>query len=226
MNLSVVVPMLNEEGAIAATLRALRSGAPNAEIVVVDGGSADRSVENARPLCDLVIDAPRGRARQMNAGGGAASGDVLAFVHADTIVPASFEADIAAAMADPGIVGGRFDVALDDPHPLCVLIGNLISLRSRLSRTGTGDQAIFVRREVFAGLGGFPDFPMCEDLDFARRMKRAGRVACLRSRVITSARRWRKRGILRTVLTMWTIRTLYLAGVSPTRLAQWYANVR
>lgn len=218
--------MLNEEGAIAATLRALRSAAPNAEIVVVDGGSDDRGVEHARPLCDLVIDAPRGRARQMNAGAGRASGDVLAFVHADTLVPASFQADIRAAMAEPDVVGGRFDVALDDPHPLCVLIGKLISLRSRISRTATGDQAIFVRREVFEALGGFADIPICEDLDFARRMKRAGRIACLESRVVTSARRWRKRGILRTVLTMWTIRALYLAGVSPSRLSRLYANVR
>lgn len=226
MKLSVVVPMLNEESAIVATLRAIRAGAPDAEIVVVDGASADRSVERARALCDILLHAPRGRPRQMNAGADAASGDVLAFVHADTLVPAAFGADIAAAMADSRVVGGRFDVALDDPHPLCVLIGNLISLRSRLSRTATGDQAIFVRREVFRALGGFPDFPICEDLDFARRMKRAGRVACLRSRVITSARRWRRRGILRTVLTMWTIRALYLAGVSPSRLSRIYADMR
>jgi rSAM/selenodomain-associated transferase 2 len=226
MRLSVVVPMLNEEGAIAATLRALRSAAPNAEIVVVDGGSEDRSVETARPLSNLVIEAPRGRATQMNAGAARASGDVLAFVHADTLVPASFEADIRAAMVEPDVVGGRFDVALDDRHPLCVLIGHLINLRSRISRTATGDQAIFVRRKVFEALGGFPDIPICEDLDFARRMKRAGRVACLKSRVVTSARRWRKRGILTTVLTMWTIRALYLAGVSPGRLRRLYADVR
>ena len=124
------------------------------------------------------------------------------------------------------MVGGRFDVRLDDNHPLCVLIGALISLRSRISRTGTGDQAIFARKRIFESLGGFPDMPICEDLDFARRLKRVGRVACLRSKVITSARRWRKGGIMRTVLRMWTIRSLYLAGVSPMRLARMYSDVR
>ena len=109
---------------------------------------------------------------------------------------------------------------------MCVLIGTMISLRSRISRTGTGDQALFARRVVFEALGGFPDMRICEDLDFARRLKRAGRVACLRSKVITSARRWRTGGIVRTILRMWTIRLLYLAGVSPIRLARMYSNVR
>ncbi len=224
--LSVIVPMLNEESAIAATLRALRAGAPDAEIVVIDGGSSDRSAELARPLCDILITAERGRAAQMNAGAARASSDVLAFVHADTLVPPTFARDIGMALADSRVVGGRFDVRLDDPHPLCVLIGFLINARSRISRTATGDQAIFVRRSVFEQLGGFPPIPICEDLDLARRMKRAGRIACLTAKVVTSARRWRERGIIRTAITMWMIRALYLAGVSPTRLARLYADVR
>ncbi len=218
--------MLNEEGAIAATLRAIRAGAPDAEITAVDGGSSDGSVEAARAHCDTVIAAPRGRAAQMNAGAARASGDVLAFVHADTIVPATFAREIAAALADERVVGGRFDLRLDDPHPLCTLIGFLISARSRLSRTATGDQAIFTRRSVFESLGGFALIPICEDLDFSRRLKRTGRVACLRAEVVTSARRWRRRGIIRTSLAMWAIRALYLAGVSPTRLARLYSEVR
>ena len=226
MKLSVIVPMLNEAASIAGTLVAIRAGAPEAEIVVVDGGSIDASIEEARPHCDVVLSASRGRARQMNAGAARASGDTLVFVHADTIVPTTFARDIEAALANPEVVGGRFDVRLDDPHPMCVLIGAMISLRSRISRTGTGDQAIFVRRRIFGALGGFPDMPICEDLDFARRLKRAGRVACLRSKVTTSARRWRKGGIVRTILRMWTIRLLYLAGVSPIRLARMYSDVR
>jgi rSAM/selenodomain-associated transferase 2 len=224
--LSVIVPMLNEAESIAATLRALRAGAPRSEIIVVDGGSTDQSREAAGVLCDLLIQAPRGRARQLNAGAAAASGEMLAFVHADTLVPSTFAGDIEAAMDDPAVVGGRFDVALDAPGPVYRIIGLLISQRSRLSRTGTGDQAIFVRRRVFESLGGFPEIDICEDLDFTRRLKRAGAVACLRSRVTTSARRWQHGGLARTIFRMWTIRLLYLLGVSPARLHRWYADVR
>jgi rSAM/selenodomain-associated transferase 2 len=224
--LSIIVPMLNEEPTVAATLTALRRGAPQTEIVVVDGGSADASIAAATPLADRVISAPRGRSRQLNAGAAAASGDVLAFVHADTIVPAGFAAAIARALDNPAVAGGRFDVEIDDPRLAYRLIGALISIRSRLGRTATGDQAIFVRRDVFDRLGGFPDLELCEDLDFARRLKRAGRVACLRERVITSARRWQRDGLARTVLRMWTIRTLYLLGVPPARLARHYADRR
>jgi len=218
--------MLNEGAAIGDTLAALRSGAPNAEIIVVDGGSIDQSVDVARKLADRVVTAPRGRARQMNAGAALGSGDFLAFVHADTRVPSSFEKDILDALGESGIVGGRFDIYLDDPSFACRLIEDLISLRSRITRTATGDQAIFVRRSVFESLGGFPHFDLCEDLDFSRRLKRAGRVACLHSRVTTSARRWRRDGLARTVLRMWAIRALYLLGVPPSRLKQFYADTR
>jgi rSAM/selenodomain-associated transferase 2 len=224
--LSVIVPMLNEERVIAHTLEAIAVGAPGAEVIVVDGGSTDRSVDEARPRCAAVLSAPRGRARQMNAGAAAAHGDALAFVHADTMVPPSFARDIAAALADEAVVGGRFDVRLDDPAPLLRLIGWLISARSRLSRTGTGDQALFVPREVFERLGGYRDMELCEDLDLARRLKRAGRIACLRSCVVTSARRWRRGGVLATVARMWLLRAAFLIGVPPARLARFYADSR
>jgi rSAM/selenodomain-associated transferase 2 len=226
MKLSVIVPMLNEERAIAATLGAIRRGAVDAQVIVVDGGSTDRSAAIATPMADCVIQGPRGRARQMNAGAAVATGDVLAFVHADSLVPADFADAIERGLSAPDIVGGRFDVELDDATFIYRTIGVLISLRSRISRTGTGDQAIFVRRFVFDRLGGFPDIELCEDLDFSRRMKRAGRVACLRARVITSPRRWRNDGLVRTVVRMWTIRLLYLAGVSPARLKRMYADTR
>ena len=129
-------------------------------------------------------------------------------------------------LSDPAVVGGRFDVKLDSAALPYRIIGAMISLRSRISRTGTGDQAIFVRREVFDRLGGFPEIDLCEDLEFSRRMKRAGRVACLRSRVTTSARRWTRDGIVRTVLRMWLIRAMYLIGVPPARLKRIYADTR
>jgi rSAM/selenodomain-associated transferase 2 len=224
--LSVIVPMLNEAAAIASTLGACRRGAPDAEIVVVDGGSIDASVAIAQPLCDTVIGASRGRAHQMNAGARESHGGVLVFVHADTTVPSSFAADIASALSDPAVVGGRFDVRLDSSALPYRIIGATISIRSRISRTGTGDQAIFVRRDVFDRLGGFPELELCEDLEFARRLKRAGRVACLRARVTTSARRWSRDGVMRTVVRMWLIRAMYLMGVAPARLKRMYSDTR
>lgn len=218
--------MLNEEAAIAATLEALRIGAPAAEIIVVDGGSHDRSVEIARARCDKLLAGSRGRARQMNAGASQASGDALAFVHADTIVLATFARDIAAALANGRVAGGRFDVAFDVRDRALDVIAAMISLRSRIARSATGDQAIFVRREVFERLGGYADIELCEDVDFARRMRRAGGVVCLRSRVITSSRRWRHDGIVRTIVKMWIIKSLFLAGVSPAWLKRHYADTR
>jgi rSAM/selenodomain-associated transferase 2 len=224
--LSVIVPMLNESPVIAGTLDALRRRAPNAEIIVVDGGSSDASVAIVQSLRVTLIIAPRGRARQMNAGARASHGDVLVFVHADTIVPRTFAADIASALSDPAVVGGRFDVKLDDRALPYRIIGAMISFRSRISRTGTGDQAIFVRRDVFDSLGGFPELELCEDLEFSRRMKRAGRIACLRTRVTTSARRWDRDGLVRTVIRMWMIRAMYLMGVPPARLKRMYSDTR
>jgi rSAM/selenodomain-associated transferase 2 len=215
--------MLNEEQTIARTLEAIAVGAPDAEVIVVDGASSDRSRDEARQRCAMLLVAQRGLASQMNAGAAAVHGDALVFVHADTLVPPTFGRDIAAALADPAVVGGRFDLRLDDAGPLLRLIGWLISARSRLSRTGTGDQAIFVRREVFfERLGGYRNIELCEDLDLARRLKRTGRVACLRSCVVSSARRWRQGGVLATVARMWLIRTAFLLGVSPARLAHLY----
>jgi rSAM/selenodomain-associated transferase 2 len=226
VNLAVIVPMLNEERVIAETLQALRRGAPRAAIIVVDGGSDDRCVALARPLCDSLLQTPPGRARQMNAGAATVATNALVFVHADTIVPADFAEQIEQALADPTIVGGRFDVELDDPAARYRLLSATINLRSRLMRSATGDQAIFVQREVFARLGGFADFERCEDVDFARKLRRAGGVACLRARVITSARRWRQGGFLRTILRMWTIKALFLLGVAPDWLKRHYADTR
>jgi len=218
--------MLNEERAIGATLAAIRAAAAEAEIIVVDGGSTDRSVEIARDSCHLILPAFRGRARQMNAGAAAARGHAIVFVHADTTVPRTFARDIEAALADPATVGGHFDLVLDDPSIAYRILGKLISFRSRIMRSATGDQAIFVRRETFQRIGGFADIELCEDVDFARRLRRSGRVACLRSTVTTSARRWRRDGLLRTVLRMWLIKSLFLLGVPPHWLKRHYADTR
>jgi rSAM/selenodomain-associated transferase 2 len=225
MRISIVIPVLNEEKDIAATLVALQRLGPH-ELIIVDGGSSDQTGEVCKRLGAEVHSSPRGRGTQMNHGARRATGDVLLFLHADTRLPESAFDDIRAALRSPRCVGGRFDVQLDGAYWLLDVIGAMISLRSRLSRVATGDQAIFVRREIFAELGGYPDIPLMEDVAFSRALKRRGAVACLRSRVMTSARRWKKEGVWRTILKMWMLKLLYLAGISPVRLKRYYGDIR
>lgn len=225
MQISVIVPVLNEEKNIAATLAALAALAPD-EIIVVDGGSVDRTRGIAGEFPVKIISSERGRARQMNCGAQAARGNVLLFLHADTRLPPTAFDDITSALADQRYVGGRFDVELDGSHWLLPLVGRMISYRSRLSKVGTGDQALFVRREVFQRLGGFQEMPLMEDIAFCQALKRLGSVACLRSRVVTSGRRWEVDGVWRTIFRMWVLKLCYFAGVSPARLKQFYADTR
>lgn len=225
MRISVVIPLLNEAKSIAASLSALMALAPY-EIIVVDGGSTDATREICGSFGVKVFTSERGRARQMNFGARHASGDVLLFLHADTRLPPSAFDDIVSALNDPRYLGGRFDVELEGDHWMLKVIGRMISYRSRVTRVGTGDQAIFVRRAVFERMGGYPDIPLMEDIAFCRTLKRMGDVACLRSRVTTSGRRWEADGVWRTILRMWTLKSLYLAGVSPARLKHFYADTR
>ena len=225
MSVTVVVPTLNEESVLAAALTRARQPGVR-EIIVVDGGSSDATTAVAARHADLVLSAARGRAAQMNAGAAHARGDILLFLHADTLVPDGFARAVIAACGDNAAVGGRFDVTLEPSDPLIRLTGELINRRSRLTSISTGDQAIFIRRAVFEQLGGYADIPLMEDIDLSRRMKRAGRIACLRQCVTTSARRWQTDGVVRTILLMWSLRALYFFGVSPARLQRYYANTR
>lgn len=220
--LSVIVPTLNEASNVASTLR--RAAGPGVELVVVDGGSSDGTVAVARRYADIVLTSARGRASQMNAGADAARGEVLLFLHADTLLPWGYAGAVYAAMTRPGTVGGRFDVRLDAPGLAYACIGSLISLRSRLSRVATGDQAIFARRDAYERLGGYPELPLMEDIAFSRALKGAGSVACLRLKVITSARQWQEHGVLRTVLLMWGLRLLYYLRVPPRLLRRAYPD--
>ncbi len=225
MNLSVIVPVLNEEITVEATLQALVALAPY-EIIIVDGGSRDRTREICRRFAVEVLSSERGRARQMNFGARRASGDVLLFLHADTRLPESALRDIDAALSDPRYLGGRFDVELPGAHWMFKMIAALINYRSRATKIGTGDQALFVRRDIFDLIGGYPDIPLMEDIVFCRALKGMGDIACLRSRVVTSARRWERDGVWRTILRMWMVKLCYFAGVSPSRLKQFYADTR
>jgi rSAM/selenodomain-associated transferase 2 len=225
MRISVVIPVLNEEKSIGPALTALQSLAPD-ELIVIDGGSTDRSREICESLGVTVISAPSGRGRQMNHGARRATGDILLFLHADTRLPLSAFDDVRSAFRNPACVGGRFDLKFDDRRWMLRVIGAMISLRSRLTKVATGDQAIFVRREMFEKIGGYPEIPLMEDVAFSRAMKHVGKVACLRSRVITSARRWQTEGVWRTMLKMWILKSLYLLGVEPARLTRYYSDAR
>jgi rSAM/selenodomain-associated transferase 2 len=220
--LAVIVPPLNEAAGIAG---ALAAPAPLRErghqVIVVDGGSTDATAELARPHCDRLLAAPRGRALQMNAGARAAQADALLFLHADTRLPPRADALILEGLRRH--VWGRFDVRIEGRHRLLGMVSCAMNLRSRLTGIATGDQAIFVRRDAFPG---FPEIPLMEDIVLSRAMKRRGPPACLRARAVTSGRRWESRGVLRTIVLMWRLRLLFALGVPPQRLARDYADQR
>lgn len=215
-----MVPALNEAASIVETVRGARARGVR-EIVVVDGGSTDATVALAGPIADRVLRGPRGRAVQMNAGAAVASGDVLLFLHADTQLPDGFADAVRRAIGE-GAIAGRFDVRLDGRHWFLPVVALLMNARSRWTGIATGDQAMFVRRDVFTTLGGFAPVPLMEDVELSRRLRRTGPIAALPLRVSTSARRWEENGVARTILLMWALRLAYACGVSPERLAHWY----
>jgi rSAM/selenodomain-associated transferase 2 len=224
MNLSIVMPVLDEAAGIEAALLALAPyRARGVEVIVVDGGSGDGTMALARPLASDVLSAPRGRASQMNAGAGAAKGDVLLFLHADTRLPDDADAPIRDGLARTRRAWGRFDVRFDHGGTLR-LVALLMNARSRLTGIATGDQAMFVTRAAFEAAGGFPAIPLMEDVALSVRLKRASRPLCLRARVTTSARRWHKHGLLRTIVLMWKLRISYFLGADPLRLARQYGH--
>jgi len=219
--LTIVLPVLNEAAIIVAALRAL---APlrerGAEVIVVDGGSRDSTARLAEPLADRVIAVPRGRGAPMNAGAALGSGDRLLFLHADTALPGNADALIETALR--GRAWGRFDLRIAGRHPLLALVAHMINLRSRLTGVATGDQAIFVTREAFVAVGGFPDLPLMEDIAISHRLKRLCRPFCIGTPVVTSGRRWERNGVVRTILLMWRLRLAYYLGVEPDLLARRY----
>ncbi len=205
-------------------------GVHGVEIILVDGGSDDGTPTVAAPFCDQVIHAARGRARQMNAGAQAASGAVLLFLHADTLLPAGAIARVAAlhdklpdaAAANPVPAWGRFDVHIAGSHPMLPVVAAMMNLRSRLTGIATGDQAIFVTRSAFRVVGGFPEQPLMEDIEMSRRLKAISPPHCLRDKVVTSGRRWESKGLWRTIWLMWTLRLRYCLGTPAEKLARAY----
>ena len=221
--LSIIMPALNEADGIEAALQALAPlVARGARVVLADGGSTDDTLTRAQARGVPVISAARGRALQMNAGAQQASGDLLLFLHADTLLPPDADNLIQQALATGPRVWGRFDVRISGRPRLLRVIAAFMNWRSRATGIATGDQAMFMTRAAFDAVGGFPAQPLMEDIAMSRRLLKLSRPACLRARVITSGRRWESRGVWRTVLLMWRLRFAYWRGAAPERLAELY----
>ena len=226
ISLSIIVPVLDEEARIGAALAALAPfRARGAEVIVADGGSRDRSMEIARPLADRVLVAPRGRGSQMNAGATAASGDVLLFLHADVTLPPQADLLVLGGVRESFWQWGRFDVRIEGRSPLLAVVAGLMNWRSLITGIATGDQSMFVKREAFASVGGFPDIPLMEDVALSKRLKRVSRPLCLAARVVASGRRFDDYGAARLVLLMWRLRLEYWLGADPAVLARRYGYV-
>ncbi len=227
---SVIIPARNEAATIAATALSARNAGAD-EVIAVDGESRDGTPDAARPAVDAVILSPAGRARQMNAGARASRGKILLFLHADTTMPEGAIAEVRKVLTRDAVLGGAFSVRLGispGAPPLqktaLALTSRMINVRARLLRAYTGDQAIFLRRDVFEAIGGYPEIPLMEDVELSRSLTRRGKTVLLPTPVTTSARRWESQGTLRTIFLMWGLRLSYLLGMSPERCARIYGR--
>ena len=219
---TIVIPTLNEEVEIQACLMQLQGlRARGFEVIVVDGGSVDKTPQLVEGLCDQFISTKRGRAAQMNAGAGQAKGEFIFFLHVDTQLPDEFSEWIPLIEAD-SLCWGRFDVKLSGKHYVFRVIEWMMNLRSRLTEIATGDQVIFVSRKLFREVHGFPEIALMEDIAMSQRLKSICSPLCLRQKVLTSSRRWEKHGIISTILRMWWLRFSYYIGVDPIKLARQY----
>lgn len=226
VTIAVIIPLAHEPEIGMQLDRLAHAGID--ELILVHAGDAPtvRAIDRwrdarARAPDPIVASAPCGRASQMNRGAEAATADILLFLHADTVLPIDASAHVRAAIT-AGRVWGRFDVRLSGTHPAFRVIERMMNWRSATTGIATGDQALFVQRDVFRMLGGYAAIPLMEDIEFAARLKWVDRPALIRAPVVTSSRRWEQHGIVRTVLRMWALRLLYALGVAPRILVRWY----
>ena len=218
--ISVIVPTLNEQDHLSATLRGVTL-APGDELIVVDGGSTDQSVAIAQQFTSQVLHGRRGRAVQMNWGARHAQGDMLLFLHADTLLPAAGLEAVRRTLQD-GVVGGAFRLAIMPPTPALRLVAWGTNLRARFGRLPYGDQALFISRQVFEALGGYDEIPFMEDVRMVQALRKRGRLTILPQAVHTSGRRWQRDGVLYTTVCNTVLITLYFWGVPPEKLQRWY----
>ncbi|MGI9185141.1 MAG: TIGR04283 family arsenosugar biosynthesis glycosyltransferase [Solirubrobacteraceae bacterium] len=225
--ISVVVPVLNEARGLPSLLDHLLQLDGRFEVVIADGGSTDGTpqIAAAHPRAPRLVHSPPGRAEQMNAGAAQASGEALLFLHADTRLPPDAYRSLRRALANPGVIGGNFELRFDGADRFSRLLGGWYALQRRAG-VYYGDSAIWVRRTAFERLGGYRPLPIMEDYELSRRLQRAGDTSCLPGPAVTSARRWQQLGLLRTIASWVLIRLLFIAGVSPARLARRYPHVR
>jgi rSAM/selenodomain-associated transferase 2 len=226
-SISIVIPVLDDAPALSRLLDDLDAiGAIDAERIVVDGGSADGSYALAQRRADVALRSQRGRARQLIAGITAAQGTWIWMLHADSRVNAAAWRALNDAVAQAGAAWGRFDVHLDDDRPVFRVIERMMNLRSRWSGICTGDQGIFVRRDVLELIDGLPDQPLMEDIELTKRLRRYAKPVCLSVRLRASARRWQQRGVVSTIALMWRLRLQYFFGASPDALERVYYGGR
>ena len=219
--ISIIIPTLNESKNIQATLASTQAST-NVEIIVVDGGSRDDTVDIVESLGVKVIASYKNRARQMNAGAKNATGDILLFLHADTVLPADFDAMIRTALQQPSSVGGAFALRINAPDVGLRLVEWGVKWRSKLFKMPYGDQAIFITKEKFNSIGGFPELAIMEDFELIRHLKTLGKITFIPVPVITSPRRWLKKGILQTTLINQIVIIAYFIGISPEIIRSWY----
>jgi len=223
MQISIIIPVLNEAEYIADTLLSLGSYRDQGhEVIVVDGGSNDETAELAEFRRAKVIQSNPGKAVQMNAGAAAAAGDVLVFLHADTLLPENFSHQIVSALNQSGVAAGAFRLAIDSSGAGIRIIERMTNLRSRFLRLPYGDQALFMKKSLFEKMGGFAEVPIMEDFILVRRLKRKGKIVILPEAVATSPRRWLHFGIVKTWLINQAIIIAYYLGIPPERLTRWY----
>ena len=223
MKVSIIIPVLNEQKAIQKLLPSLAwARREGHEIIIVDGGSHDDTAQSAEAYSDFVIFSPRSRSIQMNMGASAATGDIFLFLHVDTVLPHDSFHELLSVLQRKSHVWGRFNVRLSGKHFLLRIVEFMMNARSRLTGIATGDQAIFVSKELFQSIGGFRNIAIMEDIEISRRLRKVFRPICLSQTVLTSSRRWEQSGILRTIILMWRLRISYWLGADPENLVKQY----